>query len=1250
MRLSVLGPPELVRSDGSPAGLAPGKTLAVLVYLAHATSPPSRAELARLFWPNSEPSKARHSVRQTLSLIRKVIGEEAFASDDPVRLRPGAIATDTEKLLDELREGGIEAADRLWRGTFAEGLVLGDAPEWNRWVEERQLALEHRLCEGLTSEAEAARFRTDAGAESTTADAIRLLRRALTIDPYRERPRVVLTDLLVKQGKLDEAADEIAEARRALGEDTDELQRLERLIEAEVRRRYAAGDAGPAVALADLFVGRTDEMSRLIGAWARAEEGVPVTAIVEGPAGMGKTRLCRELVAYAGAREAIVAFASPLPAEAGIPGGVLQDLEAQLIAGSAGRDASRPDGRGIAERPDAVRTSRPHTTPPGSARNVDEVEAAERLSLLLRRAPYPVLLVVDDLQWADPVTRSVLARVLRRIDGAGCLFLLTVRSEAADRQVRLTVEELLELPGTTGIELGPLSDDEVRELLALAARIEELEGDGALTRFLEVAGGRPLYVIELLRTLAESGILSPGESGQLRLSGPLPDPLPFPRGLRELLERRIRALPEEAVEVAAQLAGASGRAGFEALRRSTDLAPAAFRRGLGTLLDRDILRWAGPAEVAFTHEEVRRAVARAWPLAAELEARSARRRGRWLGWAAMALAIVPISVVAGWRLLGGGAAAPGPPPPFGGGKIVLASSDWIAAVRPLRIDPDSAGDSDSIGFEVERDQVVPTGTDEVQGPFRTTDGSLHWYGRVTDGRAPPWVVRFTPDGSTEVFARSDWEEGRPALSPDGGFAAWTRSRLSSGVYIHELRLGRADGSDARTVRRSDTKQSVLGWAPSGRFLLLGSANPDASLFVVTPAGDTLAAYAFDSDRQAAWCGTGDRFVVNAVRDGRRRLLVASVAEPALVATGAEDVLRGPVACSPDGSAALYPRAIEGRRTWVVGELATGAFHRLPVPEGLPTNAAPVWLPDSLPPVVIGPALDRDSIAIDWGDTLRLASRVRLSDGADGPGPVEWTSSDPAVASVQPSGLVSANAPGTAWIRAVAGRWRADSIRVRVLTVDRPDVLLLDEFSELDAARWVSFGAPPARAWSRADTTALALRGDGSYHDGVISTDGVSLRGGATLELEYRLPVSRDHWQMLSACLIEAGPDVESWRGANGFLSSFAGRLGDAACAAYPADELGRFHPSEIGLTVSGEGQVIRLPDELPADGWVHLAIQVRGDGMTRFFLNRRPIGTGLLRLTGLEAPNWHVLLLGKSVDTELLVRRVVLWRGARFGG
>ncbi|MCL7965729.1 MAG: AAA family ATPase, partial [marine benthic group bacterium] len=707
MRLSVLGPPELVRVDGSPAGLAPGKTLAVLVYLAHATSPPSRADLARLFWPNSEPSKARHSVRQTFSLLRKVIGEEAFASDDPVKLRPGEIVTDTSEFLEALREGEIETADRLWRGTFAEGLVLADAPEWNRWVEERQLALEHRLCEGLTTEAEAARFRTDAGAEATTADAVALLRRAITIDPYRERPRVVLADLLVKQGKLDEAANEIAEARRALGEDTPDLLQLERLIDAEVSRRYAAGMADAAPSLGELFVGRTAEMARLIGAWARAEQGLTMAAVVEGPAGIGKTRLSRELASHVRGRGGIVAFTSPLPAEANIPGGVLRDLETQLIAGVSGATDER------------------RFAPPDE--NGDEVTAAERILDLLRRAPAPVLIVVDDLQWADPVTRSVLARVLRQSEGtgrtggvrrSGCLFAFTVRTEAADREVRETVRALRDRSGSLALELGPLSDDEVRELVALSAHLETFESDGALSRILALAAGSPLYVIELLRTLAETGVLVTNADGQLQLAGPLPDPLPFPTGMRELLETRLRALPDAAVTIAAHLAGARGRAGVDELRDSTGLSAADFSRGLGTLIDRDILGRVGPADLAFAHEEVRRAVVRLYPLAADLEAETARRRRRErrFGWAAMGLAIVPIAVAVLWRLFGGGGTTPetASSPPYGGGTIVLLTESEIVELAP------DSGPSDA--WDVSRRPLPTREVNEYAGPFLTTAG------------------------------------------------------------------------------------------------------------------------------------------------------------------------------------------------------------------------------------------------------------------------------------------------------------------------------------------------------------------------------------------------------------------------------------------------------------------------------------------------------------------------------------------------
>ncbi len=936
MRLSVLGPPELAREDGSPAGLAPGKTMALLVYLAHATQPPSRADLTRLFWPNSDPSKARHSVRQSLSLLRKVIGEESFASDDPVSLQSAAMSIDTHDFLRALREGNIEVADRLWRGTFAEGLLLADAPEWNRWVEERQLALEHQLCDALTTEAEAARFRSDEGADRTAQDAIQLLRRAISVDPYRERPRIVLADLLVKQGKLDEAANEVAEARRTLGEDTPGLRALEQQIESEIRHRYAAGEAGPAPALDELFVGRTSEMGRLIGAWARAEQGVVITALVEGSAGIGKTRLAHELAAHVRGRVGIVAFASPLAAEANITGGVLQDLEAQLVEGAARAraDADGSVGPGRAPAPtkgDPVTGEIPR----------DEVAAADGLEARLKRLPAPALVVVDDFQWSDPFSRVVIARVARRLSGAPCLFLFTVRAEAEDREVQQTLRSLASGSGSVEIELGPLTGDEARELVALAARIEELEADGSLDRLLASAGGSPLYLIELLRTLAETGVIAADSSGQLRLAGPLPDPLPFPRGVRELLERRLAALSDEAITVAAKLAAAGRRTGVDGLREATGLPTAEFSRALGMLLERDLIRWAEPTKLAFTHEEVRRIVARRFPLVGADADLKVRRRERRLGLAALALAVVPLVLLA-MSLLSGGA---GPEtgsvsPPYGGGSIIFLSDHDIVEFRPP-VDP-------SDEWTEERSDLPAPDLNEYAGPFLTTSGERVLFGRVLEEGVPPRLVRVLPDGTVLDVARSDWDEGKPWLSPDGQFLAWERARLEGERYPHEVRIARADGSESRRLMRSDWTLGVRGWSPSGRYILITQAGPDAdSLFVVSPLGERRAAWPFQDEVHVAWCGQTDRFAVRGTRLGEPGIWLGSPLESELTPVAAGEPLAYRIACSPDASGIVYARAVGGRLRLVLLDVGSGSFE--PLPEGSEAWSGLSWLPDSLDP-------------------------------------------------------------------------------------------------------------------------------------------------------------------------------------------------------------------------------------------------------------------------------------------------------------
>jgi hypothetical protein len=215
--------------------------------------------------------------------------------------------------------------------------------------------------------------------------------------------------------------------------------------------------------------------------------------------------------------------------------------------------------------------------------------------------------------------------------------------------------------------------------------------------------------------------------------------------------------------------------------------------------------------------------------------------------------------------------------------------------------------------------------------------------------------------------------------------------------------------------------------------------------------------------------------------------------------------------------------------------------------------------------------------------------------------------------------------------------------VEVLATDRPDVLLQDDFASLRTERWIAYGSPPAEAVRRGDTTAVALRGDGVYHDGMLSRIPFALRGGVTLEAEFRLPLAGNRGQRVQICVMDTGPDLAEWDDVQ-----FLPAPREAACFTYPNDELMRLEPDEAEVSAAGWRRVVRLPADLPSDDWVHVTVQVRGDGMPFFFVNRRLVGAGPLRLTNLDSPTWHVNLGGKSVGTELLVRRLVVWRGARF--
>ena len=246
------------------------------------------------------------------------------------------------------------------------------------------------------------------------------------------------------------------------------------------------------------FVGRSDELSVLDSALARASEGIPAFAFVAGESGVGKSRLVAEFEAHA--REAGVQVLV----------GHCLELGGTTFPYAPLVEALRPLGESL---PDA--TSQPHVFEALLTR-LDELG--------------PVALVIEDLHWADPSTRDFLTFLVRSARTESLCLLVTYRSDELHRRhpLRPVLAELERAPGVERIGLERFTRAEVAEQLA---GILDDAPDVALADRLYARGqGNALYTEELLAASADG----PGE---------------LPATLRDALLGRFERLPAAAQEV-----------------------------------------------------------------------------------------------------------------------------------------------------------------------------------------------------------------------------------------------------------------------------------------------------------------------------------------------------------------------------------------------------------------------------------------------------------------------------------------------------------------------------------------------------------------------------------------------------------------------------------------------------------------------------------------------------------------------------
>jgi predicted ATPase/DNA-binding SARP family transcriptional activator len=567
-----------------------------------------RSEVAGRFWPEVLESSARKSLRTELVAVRHSLGAEAAvlaATREMVGFAGDLVFVDAREFDRLVREGRLQEAVDLCDGELLAGLD-------DEWVYEAREAHRHRLGDVLE------RVATDAETDGALMDAIRLSRRRVELDPLREDAHRELIRRLIAAGEASAARvafDELARRLRAELHVAPSRQ-TRRLLEAihahdTAPVRVAANSLPPlppglARREHSPFVGREDAVGWLREQWSEAGRRSGRLAVIAGEAGIGKTRLvtefaraaredgaavlfgrCQEevLISYQPFVEAFGRYAATTSPEVlrdqvGAHGGELARLVPELARRVA--DLAEPAGDD------------------SDGQRFRLFEAAGSLLATVSRS-WPVLLLLEDLHWADKPTALLLAHLVRSIEVERVLIIGTYRDTDVGEPLAGLLADLRRDRALERLRLGSLHRGEVATMIsAWLGRTPPTHFAHALHRETD---GNPFFIEEVLRHLIELAAADRSEWERLASFSKLG----IPDGVREAIERRLARLSADARRIVT-MAAAIGRSFSVTLLE--DLAEVSGERLLVALEEaaerRIVEEEAGPpGRYAFAHALIR---------------------------------------------------------------------------------------------------------------------------------------------------------------------------------------------------------------------------------------------------------------------------------------------------------------------------------------------------------------------------------------------------------------------------------------------------------------------------------------------------------------------------------------------------------------------------------------------------------------------------------------------------------------------
>ncbi|MGI8553605.1 MAG: ATP-binding protein, partial [Dehalococcoidia bacterium] len=344
------------------------------------------------------------------------------------------------------------------------------------------------------------------------------------------------------------------------------------------------------------LLGRNDELQQLAEIWNRASAGDGQAVLVNGEAGIGKSRLVRALrTDVIGENSLRIELRCSRYHQHSALHPVFISIERALhfdVHDTPELKLEKLDtgfaGQGSADFVPllAALLSLPHSAAYPPLTYTPELQRRRTLDglvdwLLRQAGRQPVLMVVEDMHWIDPSTRELLGLILDQLAGTRLLALLTSRSEFSPPS---------EVAGRcTTLALGRLSSDQVIEMVEVLSEQRRLPAE-VLARIVEQADGVPLFVEELTQMVLESGMVRKvGE--HYALASPLAQ-LSIPSTLQDLVMARVDRLTT-AREVAQFGAAIGHEFAFDLLQAASRIEEASLRHELSRLVDAGLVQVRG---------------------------------------------------------------------------------------------------------------------------------------------------------------------------------------------------------------------------------------------------------------------------------------------------------------------------------------------------------------------------------------------------------------------------------------------------------------------------------------------------------------------------------------------------------------------------------------------------------------------------------------------------------------------------------